>query len=683
MEEERDLQAAKLRVEELRALISHHDYRYYSLDSPEISDAEYDDLMRELRRLEEQFPQLITPDSPTQRVSGQPIEAFGIVEHRLPLLSLANAFNEEDLRAWHRRASALADSDDFPLVCEPKMDGLAVALVYENGSFAQGATRGDGRNGENITENLRTIRSIPLRITKPTPPRFEVRGEVYMTKRGFERLNEERADESLPLFANPRNAAAGSLRQLDARITARRPLDIFIYALGWADGPTPSTHWETLQWLASLGFRINPDNERAPGIDDAVRLCAAWQERRESLDYEIDGLVTKIDDLALQERLGAVGREPRWAIAYKFPPRQATTKLLDIGVNVGRTGSLNPYAVLEPVRIGGTTVKLATLHNEDDIRRKDVRVGDTVIVQRAGDVIPQVVGPVLSLRTGAEREFRIPEKCPVCGAPVLRLEGEAMSYCTNTACPAQAFRQLTHFVSRGAMDIEGIGESLAAALLKAELVADPGDLYRLTKEQLAELMLEGEKQARKVGEATAQKILDEMAASKERPLARVIFALGIRHVGSEIAERLAEAFGSIDALAAASEEDLTAVPTIGPKIAASVRAYFDDERNRRIVEKLRAAGVRLAEERPEAAKEGPLAGQAFVVTGTLSSMSRAEAEERIRSLGGTAGSAVTRKTDYLVVGDSPGSKLRKAEEYGTKMLSEKEFLKLLRQNERA
>jgi DNA ligase (NAD+) len=679
MSVDREVQATKLRVEELRAIIAHHDYRYYTLDSPEISDAEYDELMRELRQLEERYPHLITPDSPTQRVSGQPVEAFGIVEHRLPLLSLANAFNGEELRAWQRRAANLAGREDFALVCEPKMDGLAVALVYENGRLIQGATRGDGTRGENITENLRTIRTIPLTVGRDAPVRFEVRGEVHMSKRGFERLNEERAREGQPLFANPRNAAAGSVRQLDPRVTARRPLDIFIYALGWAEGETPPTHWESLQWLGSLGFRINPNNVRVPDIEAAVRLCGEWQERREGLEYEIDGLVVKIDDVELHDRLGVVGREPRWAIAYKFPPIQATTKLLEIGVNVGRTGSLNPYAVLEPVRVGGATVKLATLHNEDDIRRRDIRVGDTVIIQRAGDVIPQVVGPVASLRTGKERKYRTPKTCPACGAPVHRPEGEAMSYCSNVACPAQASRQLEHFVSRGAMDIEGIGEQLAAVLLKAGLVADPGDIYNLKKEQLAELMLPGKEHPRKLGEANAQKIAGQIEGSKKRPLGRVIFALGIRHVGSEMAEALAEHFPSLDALAATSVEELQSIPTVGPKIAESVSAYFQTEANRRMIEKLRRAGVRLeAEGKPPA--EGPLQGLQFVITGTLASFSRSEAEERVRRLGGSAGSSVTKKTDYLVVGETPGSKLQKAREYGTKTLSEEEFLALLRRH---
>ena len=679
MTTDRQLHEAKLRVEELRSQIAYHDYRYYVLDSPEISDAEYDELMRELRRLEEQHPELITPDSPTQRVSGQPVEAFGIVEHRVPLLSLANAFNEEELRAWHRRAANLVENERFDMVCEPKIDGLAVALVYENGSFVQGATRGDGLRGENITQNLRTIRSLPLTVRGDgLPPRFEVRGEAYMTRRGFEQLNEERAEEGQPLFANPRNAAAGSVRQLDSRITARRPLDIFVYQLGWADGPTPESHWEAMQWLGSLGFKINPNMVRFHSLDEVARHCREWVERRESLDYDIDGVVVKIDDLGLQRALGFVGREPRWAVAYKFPPTQTTTRLLDIGVNVGRTGSLNPYAVLQPVRVGGATVKLATLHNEDDIRRKDIRIGDTVIVQRAGEVIPQVVGPVVSRRTGQERAYSTPTRCPVCGTPVVRPEGEAMSYCPNRACPAQAFRFLTHFVSRGAMDIDGVGEALCMALLKAGLVEDPADLYFLTKDQLLKL--------ERMADKSAQNVLDAIAGSKERPLARLVFALGIRHVGSEMAEILAGHFGSLDALAQASVEELSAIPTVGPKIAESVHAWFQDDSNRRLVEKLRRAGVRLeAAGRPPvgaeaAARKGPLSGLSFIVTGTLSRWSRNEAEGLIKSLGGAAGSSVTKKTDYLVMGEGPGSKLQKAQEYGTKLLSEEEFAELLKEH---
>ncbi|MGQ9572177.1 MAG: NAD-dependent DNA ligase LigA [Dehalococcoidia bacterium] len=672
MASEMDLYEARMRVEDLRAQIRYHDYRYYVLDSPEISDAEYDELMRELRELETRFPQLITPDSPTQRVSGQPVEAFGVVEHRVPLLSLANAFSYEELKAWHRRALTLLGVEGFPVVCEPKIDGLAVALVYEDGRFVQGATRGDGYRGENVTENLRTIRSIPMRLlAKDAPSRFEVRGEVYMSKAAFERLNEERTEQGQPLFANPRNAAAGSVRQLDARITAQRSLDIWVYQLGWADGAYPLTHWETLHWLQEMGFRVNPNIARYEELEGVERYHRQWEDRRHDLEYEIDGLVVKVDPFEYYERLGVVGREPRWAIAYKFPPIQATTKLLGIEINVGRTGSLNPYAVLEPVQVGGVTVSKATLHNEEDIRRKDVRVGDTVIVQRAGDVIPQVVGPVVSKRSGREKVFVMPERCPACGTPVVRPEGEVMRYCPNPACPAQAFRWLTHFASRGAMDIEGLGESWCHVLLEQGLVKDPSDIYYLTKEQLVGL--------ERMGEKSAENLLKAIEASKERPLGRVIFALGIRHVGNEIATLLASHFGSIDALAQASVEELTAIPTVGPRIAESVHQYFRDANNLQVIEKLRRAGVRMAEE-AAAPVEGPLAGLTFVITGTLASMPRSKAEELIGELGGSTSDSVTKKTDYLVVGESPGSKLQKAEQYGTKLLNEEEFLELLRRH---
>ncbi|HEY4685457.1 MAG TPA: NAD-dependent DNA ligase LigA [Dehalococcoidia bacterium] len=679
--EEREVQQAKLRAEELRSQIAYHDYRYFVLDSPEISDAEYDALMRELRQLEERFPQLITPDSPTQRVSGQPVEAFGVVEHRVPLLSLANAFSEEELRAWHRRLTNLAERQDIALVCEPKIDGLAIALVYEDGSFVQGATRGDGSRGENITLNLRTIRSIPLSVSKPAPPRFEVRGEVYMTKRGFERLNEERGRENeerrargqapLPLYASPRNSAAGSVRQLDPAVTATRQLDIFVYQLGWADGSPlpPPSHWQTLRWLAELGLKVSPHVQRFTDFEAVVEHVKGWEARREELDYEIDGVVVKVDDLALQRALGVVGREPRWAVAYKFPPTQATTKLLDIDVNVGRTGSLNPFAVLEPVVVAHATVKLATLHNEDDIRRKDIRIGDTVIVQRAGEVIPQVVGPVVSRRTGAERVFEMPKRCPVCDTPVVRPAGEAMSYCPNRACPAQIFRLLTHFAGRGAMDIEGLGEALADQLLKSGLVRDVSDVYYLTKEYL--LTLE------RMGEKSAGNLLANIEASKQRPLSRLLFALGVRHVGDETAELLAGHFGSIDAMAAASVDDLEAVPTIGPKTAASVYEYFHDAENRRLIEKLRAKGVKLAGE--VAAREGPLQGLSFVVTGSLTRWTRNEVESLIKGLGGGVGASVTKKTSYLVAGESPGSKLVKAQEHGVEVLDEDAFARLLRE----
>ncbi len=671
--EDKELFEARLRAEELRAQIRYHDYRYYVLDSPEISDAEYDELMRELKEIEARFPQLITPDSPTQRVAGQPVEAFGVVQHRLPLLSLANAFSDAELQAWYRRAVTLLDVEGFPIVCEPKIDGLAVALVYQDGRFAQGATRGDGYRGENISENLKTIRSIPMRLlAKDAPSQFEVRGEVYMPKAAFEKLNLELADRGEKLFMNPRNAAAGSVRQKDPRITARRPLDIWVYQLGWAEGPHPPTHWDTLHWLGDMGFRINPNIARYESLQAVAQYYRQWADRRHELEYEIDGLVMKVDPLEYQERLGVVGREPRWAIAYKFPPIQATTILRSIEINVGRTGSLNPYAVLEPVRVGGVIVKQATLHNEDDIRRKDIRVGDTVIVQRAGDVIPQVVGPVVSKRTGREQAFVMPERCPACDTPVVRPDNEVMRYCPNPACPAQAFRWLTHFVSRGAMDIEGLGESWCYILLRQRLIRDPGDIYSLAREQLVGL--------ERMGEKSADNLLRSIEASKGRPLSRLIFALGIRHVGSEIATILARQFGSIDALGSAEQEELEEIPTVGPRIAESVYQWFRDEANLKVLEKLRQAGVRMAEEAPPTPPEGPLAGLTFVITGTLASMPRSRAEELIGQLGGTAGDSVTRKTDYLVVGEAPGSKLEKAQEYGTKLLNEQEFLDLLRKH---
>ncbi|MBI1885820.1 MAG: NAD-dependent DNA ligase LigA [Chloroflexi bacterium] len=659
-------------AEELRAQINHHDYLYFVLDQPEISDAQYDDLRLRLQTIEAHYPELITPDSPTQRVAGQPVAAFSIVEHRLPLLSLANAFNSDELHAWYRRTCNLAEVDSFALVCEPKIDGLAVALVFENGHFVQGATRGDGLRGENITENLRTIRSIPMQLRSDHPPeRFEVRGEVYMPKAAFERLNSERADRGEALFANPRNAAAGSVRQLDPRVTASRKLDIWVYQLGWSDSARPPTHWETLNWLKEMGFRVNPHIVRYDDLESVKRHYLEWEEKRHQIEYEIDGLVVKIDDFAVQERLGYVGREPRWAVAYKFPPIQGTTKLLRIAINVGRTGSLNPFAILEPVRVGGVVIKQATLHNEDDIRRKDIRVGDTVIVQRAGDVIPQVVGPVLSKRTGKERKFKMPPRCPVCGGEVVRPEGEAMRYCINPSCPAQAFRWLTHFVGGGAMDIEGLGEQWCAVLLEKGLVEDPADVYFLTREKL--LTLE------RMGPILADKIIANIEASKKRPLARLIFALGIRHVGSEIAEILANEFGSLDKLAAAGLHELSTVPGIGPKIAESVYAYFRRQRTRRIIKKLKRAGVQMEQERARP-KGGPLRGQTFVITGTLAAMPRSKAEELLRFLGASTGDSVTKKTDCLVVGFQPGSKLQKAEQYGTKIMNEDELVALLRRH---
>jgi len=668
-----DINKVKQRIEELREVINHHNYRYYVLDSPEISDAEYDELMRELQQLEAEHPELVTPDSPTQRVGAPPVEAFGVVEHPQPLLSLTNAFSYEELAAWHKRVSKLLGGRQFDLVCEPKIDGLAIALTYVDGLLVTGATRGDGYRGENITQNLKTIRSIPLSVPKEAPPRFEVRGEVYLPKAGFKKLNEERAKEGLPLFANPRNAAAGSVRQLDSGITARRPLDIFVYGLGWAEGKAvPDTHWEIMQYLKSLGFKINPNIALVHSLDEVEKYHESWGQSREKVPYEADGIVAKVDSIALQQELGTVAHEPRWAIAYKFPAVQGTTKLIDIGINVGRTGSLNPYAILEPVRVGGVVISSAALHNEEDIHRKDIRIGDWVVVQRAGEVIPEIVEPVVSRRTGKEKIFSMPGRCPVCGSDVIKPEGEAVHRCTNAACPAQALERIKHFVSRGAMDIDGVGEKLCQALFEAGLIKDAADLYYLTREQLLGL--------ERMADKSVSNVLNSIAESKNRSLARVIFALGILHVGEQYAELLAEQFYSIDQLAEASQEELSTLPSIGPKIAESIVAFFRQKGNKQIIKKLKKAGVKLEREKVKESRpeELPLAGLEFVLTGKLETFSRSEAEAKIKALGGKAGSDVTKKTSYVVVGADPGSKLAKAEKLGIKTLNEAQFLEKLR-----
>lgn len=669
--EQPDVTTLQARVEQLRQQINYHNYRYYALDSPEVSDGEYDALMEELRALEAEHPELSSPDSPTQRVGAGPIEAFGVVRHEVPMLSLANVFSQEALLKWYQRISTLAGRRNLELVVEPKIDGLAISLTYVDGRFAVGATRGDGIQGEDITQNLRTIRSVPLVLRGAPPKKIEVRGEAFLSRRAFERVNEERMASGQPLFANPRNAAAGSLRQLDPRITASRPLDVFVYTLAQlVDGYHPGTHWDSLERMKGLGFKVNPESRLFGSIEEVVQYCAAWEHRRESLEYEIDGVVIKVNDLDLQRELGFVGREPRWAVAYKFPPSQATTVLTRIGINVGRTGSLNPFAILEPVRLAGVTIKLASLHNEEDIHRKDIREGDTVLIQRAGEVIPQVVGPILSKRPPDSVPWAPPDRCPQCGSPVAKPEGEAMRRCTNAlSCPAQQFELLKHFVSRSAMDIQGIGESLSLALLQAGLVRDVADLYTLTASQLQEL--------ERMGERSAQNLLRALEESKERPLPKLIFALGIRHIGEETARILAGAFGSLDRLMNASYEEVVATEEIGPKIARSVVEYFANERNRATIEKLRAAGVHFEEAAEAPAGDLPLAGKQFVITGTLNGISRLQAEERIRQLGGLVGGSVTRKTDYLVVGADPGSKLQRAQALGTKILTGDQFLKLL------
>ncbi|MDD2251661.1 MAG: NAD-dependent DNA ligase LigA [Dehalococcoidales bacterium] len=667
-------------IERLRAEINRHNRLYYIEDNPEISDAEYDNLMQRLLKLEREHPEFLVPDSPTQRVGAEPLSAFDTVKHPVPMLSLANAFTETDLDEWYERVLRLTGDASFDFVCELKMDGLAVALTYEHGHFITGATRGDGLYGEDITHNLKTIRSIPLSVAPDSPARFEARGEVYMTKVGFEKLNLTRSRQGMPLFANPRNAAAGSVRQLDPRLTAKRPLDIFIYMLGWAeDANLPDNHWERLEYLKKLGFKINPNNTRFSTLEQAKEYYRYWTENRHSLPYEVDGVVIKINQTDLQQKLGHVGREPRWAIAFKFPPVQATTLLKEIKISVGRTGTMNPYAVLEPVQIAGVTVKQATLHNEDDILRKDVREGDTIIVQRAGDVIPQIVGPVLAKRPQTARPFSLEKKlknpltgkpvCPECGSVIIKPESEVMYYCPDAACPAQAEQRIEHFTSREAMDIRGIGENLSVALFRKGLVKDFADLYYLTAEDLLKLD--------NMGEKSVTNILGAIESSKAPPLERVIYGLGIRHVGSETAGLLVKHLKNLGRLMEASAEELSQIPGIGPKIAESIVGFFANPANREIIQKLANAGVIPPETEEKSPEEMPLSSLEFVITGKLSQFTREEAEERIKALGGSIKSDVTRKTSFLVVGEAPGSKLQKARKLGVKEINENSLLDML------
>ncbi len=658
------------RIAELRQELHYHNHRYYVLDDPVIGDYDYDRLFRELRQLEEAHPELVTADSPTHRVGGDPAEGFAPVEHRQPMLSLGNAFDLDSLKAWHRRVKSLLDDADFTMTCELKIDGLAVSLVYEGGRLAQGATRGNGYVGENVTRNLRTIRSIPLALQGNPPPYLEVRGEVYMPVASFRRLNEERAELGEPLFANPRNSGAGTIRQLDPKVTASRNMQIWVYSLGETPGLPPQNHWDALTWLQSLGFRTNPNNRLCQTLEEVKDYYHEWLERRHELPYESDGIVVKVNPFNYQNALGVAGREPRWAIAYKFPAERAVTRLLKIGLNVGRTGSLNPYAVLEPVTLSGATLRHASLHNEEDIRRKDIRIGDWVTVERAGDVIPQVVGPIRDRRTGDETEFRMPEACPVCGAAVVKPEDEAMHRCPNLSCPAQFFELLKHFVSRGAMDMDGLGEQWCRILIDQGLVSSLADLYFLERDRL--LALE------RMGDRLAAKIMDNIEASKTRPLARIIFALGIAHVGAEVSELLTQRYASVDELARARQEELTSIPGIGPKIAESIHNYFQVADNLTVIERLREAGVQLRQDLEIVdPAELPWNGLTFVVTGSLSAMTRREAESRIKSLGAAATSSVTRKTSFLVAGQSPGAKLDSAQRLGARVLDEDAFLRLL------
>ncbi len=810
------------RIEALRAALNHHNYRYYVLDSPEVSDAEYDALMRELRAIEADNPDLVTSDSPTQRVGAAPADGFAQVQHPLPMHSLGNAFDDEEFMAWHKRVSDLLEGEPFAMVCELKYDGLAVALTYEDGVFVRGATRGNGTVGEDVTGNLRTIKSIPLRLLPrddgaPFPRRLEVRGEVYFPKSMFVKFNEERTARGEQTYANPRNTAAGSLRQLNPRNTAARPLDIYIYSLGYAEGgDVPDTHWEMLQYLKGLGFKVSDDSRRVHSPEEAIAFYRRWVDSvEEDIDVAADGVVVKVDDLAYQRHLGVVGREPRWAVAYKFPAVQEITRLLDIRVNVGRTGSMNPYAVLQPVNIAGATVRQATLHNEDYIRAKDLMIGDWVVVERAGEVIPQVVSVITKERkrtdrlfsrlirkpaylydqTGrlrrkrrarfpirrryeGRRTFRMPSSCPSCGEPVVRPEDDAMSYCVNASCPAQLVRLLEHFVSRSAMDIEGMGIKWGEYLIRQGLIRDVADLYYLNREHLARLNLldvieaakdkpfadalassriptVGKKSAGIIAERFADmsalstasepeigeikgvsartakamfthfsdlrfsqdftelgsyfldngligkqsdlfyvnrkhllqpetlrqksvsNLLGAIDESKERPLARVLVALGIRHVGGEVAELLARSFITIDNLMAADEKALIAIDSIGPRIADSVVSYFRNEANRNVVEKLRTAGVRLEDEARTVPTEQPFAGMRFVVTGRLEQYSRSQVQDLIKQYGGAVSGSVSKNTDYLVAGEGGGSKLADAERLEVAVLTEEDLLVML------
>jgi DNA ligase (NAD+) len=665
--------SAASRAAELRGLIAHHDRRYYLEDDPEIADPEYDDLLRELREIEEANPDLVTPDSPTQRVGGAPLAKFGQVEHAEPMLSLGNARNEDELRAWAKRIERGLERLDIEgreirYVTEPKVDGLAISLTYENGFLTKGATRGDGRIGEDVTQNLRTIKAIPLKIDD-APELVEVRGEVYMPIAAFAELNAQRAEAGESTFANPRNSAAGSLRQLDSKITASRPLSLWTYGIGARGGWEPDSHSEMLEWLRERGFPVNDQVQLHQGIDEVAARCRWWEDRREQLPFEIDGVVVKVDDRGLQRELGVAGREPRWAIAWKFPPTTATTKLNRIVWNVGRTGHLLPFAMLEPVHVSGVTVSTATLHNEEDLARKDVREGDEVVVLRAGDVIPQVVSPIIQRRKKGARRARPPKKCPLCGTPTVKPEDAVFTICPNrTGCPGQQFQHVKHF--RGALEIEGLGEKNAHRFLQEGLISDAADIFHLTPERIAEL--EG------FGEVSAKNLIAEIEGAKRKPFSRVLYALGIPGVGFVNAESLAEHFGTMDALLKAQPDEIERAEGIGPVLAEQIYEELHEERTEELIGRLRKAGLRMELDAAERRVQGgPLEDKTIVLTGTLPDLTREEATRMIKRAGGKVVNSVSKKTDYVVAGDSPGTKLAKAEELGTEVLDEAGLRKLV------
>jgi DNA ligase (NAD+) len=669
---------AEQRTAELREQLAHHNHLYYVLDDPEVGDDVYDALLDELRTLEEQNPELRTPDSPTQRVGAPPLDRFEQVEHAEQMLSLGNARNEEELRGWENRiANHLKRMDitasQFSYTTEPKIDGLAVTLTYEDGVLVRGATRGDGRIGEDVTQNLRTIGSVPLRIKGDTPELIEVRGEIYLPIAAFKALNERRAEAGEPTFANPRNSAAGSIRQLDPSLAAERPLSTWFYGIGAVRGLDLPTHMAEVEWLQDRGFKVNPDTDHHKGVEGVVKRCRWWEERRDELDYEIDGVVVKVDEKALWRELGVVGREPRWAIAWKFPPTTATTTLNKVVWNVGRTGHLVPFAMLEAVHVGGVTVTTATLHNEEDLARKDVREGDEVVVMRAGDVIPQVVSPKLPRKRKGARKAKPPKKCPACGTETVKPADSVFTICPNrSGCPGQSFQHVKHFVSKGAMDIDGLGERQALRFLQEGLIADVADIYDLTEDRLVQLD--------RFGETSARNLVASIEASKQRPFKRVLYALGLPGVGYVTAEALADHFGTIDALHGADPEAIEEVEGVGPIMAVQINESLADEVTWALVEKLREKGLRLEADPSERRQEdGPLKGKTVVLTGALPELTREEAAALVKSAGGKVTSSVSKKTDFVVAGDKPGSKLAKAEKFGTEILDEAALRELVGQ----
>lgn len=671
----KDMEDIRKKAARLRESLHRHNYLYYVLDEPEVSDAEYDRLMRELMRLEAEHPDLVVPDSPTQRVGAPPLDRFETAVHTIPMLSLENGFDEDDLMAFDQRVRRFLETGSpIAYTAEPKMDGVAVELVYEDGILVEASTRGDGYTGELITRNIRTIRTVPLVLMKtktlPAPSRLEVRGEVFIPIEDFKRLNRDRLDRGEAPFANPRNAAAGSLRQLDSTVTAQRPLDIFCYGVGTATDLAFRSHWEILQALKVLGFRVNPEIRGGLKIEEVFSYYHDLLNRRHEQPYEMDGVVVKVDDLTLQRTLGEKSRSPRWALAFKFPATQESTRVRDINVQVGRTGALTPVAHLEPVSVGGVTVSRATLHNEDEISKKDVRIGDAVLIQRAGDVIPEVVKVITSKRTGHEKPFQMPTACPVCKSPVLRLEHEAVRRCVNAGCPAQVKELIRHFASKGAFDIDGLGEKLVARLVAEGFLKSYADVFFLDRRTLAGL--------ERMGDKSARNLIEAIARSKQITLARFVYALGIRHVGEHIAQVIARRFETLDALMSADRADLMRVEEIGPQVSDSVLAFFANPANRRNIERMIVdAGVKIGGR--TAGPDQPLAGKTFVLTGSLDAVTRAEAKARLESLGGRVSGSVSRNTTYVVAGKEPGLKLARAKELGIEILSEQEMLKMLSQ----